>query len=135
MHIIGLFPYIQFLWHSVVLSIIGRVQKPVVINSHHLTRVQPGASLGGHTVGERQPRCMHFSGTTVTLGKKVRVRFCRWRSASANALACDAGENYSLTCITKCTFPYCCIVGCIVRHYKIRKAFLQVLGKAVRFCM
>lgn len=51
-------------------------------NSDHLTRVQSGASLSGHTVGERQPRCMHFSGTTVTLGKKVRVRFRRWRSAN-----------------------------------------------------
>lgn len=104
----------------------GHAQKSLVINSDDPTRVQPGASPGRHTVGERQTAMHAFLRNDSNPGEESPSEIPQVAKCESECTGCDAGENYSLTCsITKCTFPYCCIVGCIVCHYKTRKAFLS----------
>lgn len=80
-------PYIKLSWFSGLfhrqLWNIYNYKTYTGADDNQLWSSNAGASPSRHTVGERQPRCMHFSGTTITLGKKVKVRFRRWRSANA----------------------------------------------------
>lgn len=76
-----------------------------------------GASLsagGAHraAIGERQPRCMHSAGTTVTLRKKVRVRKHTGGERDRERERADrvSPRNCSHVHYETRAFPRCCIV-------------------------